>query len=88
MSSSFKGILSIIVGVLFITPWFWTGLLGLNHLSYIVIFAVGIIASATAIFLGFSARKNGSGILGIVGMTIGIIAVVTYIANLIKYIGR
>lgn len=85
MSSSFKGITSIIISALFFLPWVWSAILHIKLPAYALV-TVGLIAAIIAIVLGFQARNGGSRVLGIVGMTIGIISVVISVVNLISFI--
>ncbi len=85
MSPSFKGIMSIIISVLFFFPWVWSAILHIKLPAYALV-TVGLIAAIIAIVLGFQARKGGSRVLGMVGMTLGVISVVISVVNLISFI--
>jgi hypothetical protein len=82
MSPSFKGILSVIISVLFFFPWVWMGILHIK-LSSSVAIIIGLVAAIIAVLLGFKARKGGSRILGTAGMTLSIISTILSIVNLI-----
>jgi len=81
MSPSFKGILSIILSVLFFYPWIWTSILHVKPTALVSIIGT-LVVSIIAAILGFQARKEGSKILGIIGLTLGLISIVLSIINI------
>lgn len=85
MSSSFKGVLSIIISALFFFPWVWMGIFHIK-LSAIVALSIGLIVAIIAVSLGYQARKEGSKTLGIAGLTLGVISTVLNIVNIIAVI--
>ena len=89
MSSSFKGLVSVIISIFFFFPFIWSRILyiGLNiKLSTYPVLVIGLITAIIAIIFGLQARKGGSSILGTIGITFGIISVVLNIVNLIAVI--
>ena len=86
MSSSFKGIISVIVSCLFFFPWVWSSILHIK-LSAIPLILITLIASIIALILGLQAKKGGSRILGIAGITLATISIVLSFTNIIAAIG-
>lgn len=72
MNTTIEGVISVVLGVLGISIWF--GVFPINlpisfGLELIILFVLYI----SAIYLGFKARKENAQILGIAGLTLGII---------------
>lgn len=88
MSSSFKGVLSIIISALFFFPWVWMSILHIRP-SALVALSIGLVATIIAVVLGYQARKGGSRTLGIAGLTLGVISIVLNVVNMIAiFLGR
>ena len=84
MSSTLKGIVSVVISAIFFFPWIWLRILKFYlhiNVSTYPVFIVGTIAAIIAIILGIKARNEGSRILGTVGVTLGIISVVLNLLN-------
>ncbi|MCX6716297.1 MAG: hypothetical protein NT077_04805 [Candidatus Taylorbacteria bacterium] len=82
MSPSFKGIISVIISVIFFFPWVWMGVFYIK-LPALVALTIGLVAAIIAVLLGFQARKGGSRTWGTAGLTLGIISTVLNVVNII-----
>ena len=82
MSPSFKGIISVLVSVIFFFPWVWMGVLQIRLPTYIALI-IGLVAAIIAIILGHQARRGNSRTWGTAGLTLGIISTVLNVINII-----
>ncbi|MFA6553976.1 MAG: hypothetical protein WCS89_00515 [Candidatus Paceibacterota bacterium] len=82
MSSSFKGIISVIISAIFFFPWVWMGIFHIK-LPALVALMIGLVAAIIAVMFGSQARKGGSRIWGTAGLTLGIISTVLNVVNII-----
>lgn len=82
MSPSFKGIISVIISIIFFFPWVWMGVLQIK-LPALMALTVGLVVAIIAVILGFQSRKGGSRVWGTAGLTLGIISTVLNVVNII-----
>jgi hypothetical protein len=89
MNSSAKGIISVVISVIFFFPWIWLRFLHFYlhiDVSTYPVLIIGMIVAIIAIVLGVQARKGGSRVLGTAGLTLGIISIVLNVVNLIAVV--
>jgi hypothetical protein len=82
MSPSFKGIIGVIISVLFFFPWIWMGILHVK-VPALGALSIGLVAAIIAVLLGYQARKGGARLWGMIALTLGLISTVLNVVNLI-----
>ena len=85
MSPSFKGIIGLIISIVFFFPWVWMGMFNIK-LSAIQVLITGLVAAIIAIFLGYQSRKGGARVWGIAALSLGTISLILNALNLFAVI--
>ncbi len=80
MNAQVKGGLSIVLGVL---GMYSMSLLENYTSNVLVIILIGVVFSASAIYLGKRAQKEGSSGMGITGQVLGILGIITVLLPLL-----
>ncbi len=85
MSPSFKGIVGLIISIVFFFPWVWMGVLNIKLPAFQALL-IGLVVAIIAIFLGYQSRKGGARVLGIAVISLGTISLILNALNLFAVI--
>jgi len=82
MSGQMKGLISVVIALLSIWSNVTVEVLRLPS-NLVTVLIIPIIVSSLAIYLGVQARKNNAKIWGLIGIVLGVVAIVTHIYGLL-----